>query len=129
MLIQGRAVRDLVYSLSRAIAAARREGQQQHVPRLEECRRIALRAFEFQASPCGHDDVAEPAIVQKSYAGERDWIDTSQAAAQAELSRRQVQRIARQLADTGAARRAGGAWVLDRVAFSAHIAERQEQDQ
>lgn len=127
VLIQGdEALRRLVFSLSRGIDDRRRHGKREQVVELEEFRRIAVSAWESGTSPCGHGDVAKMANVRESIAGERDWIDTAAAARLARLSRRQVQRIARSLAGHGAARRVGGAWVLDRVAFSAHLTERFE---
>lgn len=129
MLLQGRAVRALAYSVNRAIEVAQREGQRrENIDRLLEIRRVALQANDFQMSPYGHGDVADSPSLRELNAGERDWISTTDAVIVAKRSRRQVQRIARALAAAGGgARRVGNTWVLDRAALSAYLLERDDR--
>jgi hypothetical protein len=128
VLFSGSAISDLVFALSRAIDASRHKGRHQNAARFEEHRRIALQAFDFQASPLGHGDDVHSVEIAESHAMERDWIDTAQAAARSGLSRRQVQRIARQLVSQGAARRAGSVWLVDAAAFAAHLITPHEEE-
>lgn len=130
VLIQGRAVRALAYSVNRAVEVAQREGQRrENIDRLLDIRRAALQANDFQMSRSGHGDVADSPDLGQLNAGERDWISIDDAAIVAKRSRRQVQRIAHTLATArgGGARRVGNAWAIDRAALSAYLLERDER--
>jgi hypothetical protein len=125
VLVRGRALRDLIYALSRGIAAAPQEGQGRHVPRLEAFRSIALQAWDFQMSDTRHGDVANIADLRESYAGERDWIDTAEAARRSGLCCRHIQR----LAHDGLGRKVGSRWRIDADALAAYMVTKDERRQ
>lgn len=130
LILRPEAVRDMIsmgnWAIPRAMA---RPETRQHVRRWEAQRAVAIRAFESRTSPSGHGDVAEQAGLRESYAGQGNWIDTADAAARTDLSRRQLQRIARTLSVSGQARRVGKSWAINPDALSAYIIERQSRQE
>lgn len=125
LLLRPEAVRDALFAWGRAIALAKATPQmRQHVARLEAQRAVAICAFESRMSDSGHDDVVEQDGLRESYAGQRNWIDTADAAARTGLGRRQLQRIARSLSLSGDARRVGNSWAINSDALSDYIIDR-----
>lgn len=128
LLLRPEAVRDMIsmgnWAIPRAMA---RPETRKHVTRWEAQRAVAIRAFESRMSPGGHGDVAEQFNLQESIAGQRNWIDTADAATRTGLGRRQLQRIARSLSLVGNARRVGKSWAINPEALSAYIIERQSR--
>lgn len=125
LLLRGGAVRDALFAWGRAIEVAKATPQmRQHITRLEAQRRVALSAWESRMSDSGHDDVAEQAGLRESHAGQRNWVDTADAAARTGLGRRQLQRIARSLSLSGDARRVGNSWAINPDALSDYIIDR-----
>ncbi|MDO2976024.1 hypothetical protein P5V62_16730 [Mycobacteroides abscessus subsp. massiliense] len=101
----------------------------QHVRRLEAQRQVARIAFESRASDRGHADVAKWGDLRESTAGQHNWIDTADAAGRLGLSRRQMQRLARSLSQSGDARLVGKSWVINPDALSDYIIRRQQEQE
>jgi len=119
LIVRGKALNMLVFALSRGIDDRVRANRPDHVAELKAFREIAWSAAQ-SVSPQRHGDVAITTTPARSTTCESDWVTTSEAAARAGLSRRQVERIAHLLAQQGAARRVVGRWLLDPIAFAAH---------
>lgn len=127
LLLRPEAVRDMISMGNWAIPSAMaRPETRKHVRRWEAQRAVAIRAFESRMSPSGHGDVAGRFDLRESIAGQRNWIDTADAATRTGLGRRQLQRIARSLSLVGQARRVGNSWAINPDALSTYIIDRQQ---
>jgi len=124
VILQGRAVADLIYVLG-LIVRARHEPARRH-QQFERLRADLLRAYEFQPQPSAmrHYDVAarRAGASSKLQPGE---VTVADAARLTGLSRRQIQRLARD----GLGRRIGIAWAVDRAGLLAHVATQRDRRQ
>ncbi|WP_078326252.1 hypothetical protein [Mycobacteroides salmoniphilum] len=126
LLVRPDAIPVALFAWGRAIDVAKATPQmRKHVARLEAQRRVAQSAFESRMSDSGHGDVADRADLRESIAGQRNWVDTADAATRTGLGRRQLQRIARSLSLSGDAHRVGNSWAINPDALSDYIINRE----
>jgi len=111
LLVSGPALTDLYYLASCGIRAAARNGYP--TDRFEGIRR-AIR--DADVSPTRHDDVAEESLDEDSEGQDDEWIDVIAAADLLGLSRRQVQRLAKD----GLGKRRGSSWTFSSSLVLAH---------
>lgn len=114
VLIDGDTLAALRYAVAVAIREKRRNGSAPG-PLLDQLDHAAAAALVASKR---HDDTPIPPDEQPS----DQWIDTDTAAARLGVSRRSAQRIAPQLGG----RRVGRAWLIDPLALTEHLADREE---
>lgn len=125
VLVRAAAVRALVFALSRAVDDRRRHGKPEQVAEFEAFRRIAVSALESgPMSQRRHSDVAMSPALGQSISDEGDWLSIADAAQLTGLSRRQLQRVARNFSQVNAARRIGLSWIVNRAALVAYVNDR-----
>jgi hypothetical protein len=113
VLLQGQALRDAYYLVSAGIRAAARNGYP--TSRFELIRQAI---HDADVSPTRHDDVASAEA--EAHSEHEEEVTTAAAAALTGLSRRQIQRLAK----NGLGRRVGRNWLLPVCDLPlAHVAE------
>jgi hypothetical protein len=123
VIVQGRAVADLIYVLGLILRAHREPPRRRQ--RFEQLRADLLCAYEFPTQPSAvrHGDVAGLRARASSnlQPGEVTVADAERLTG---LSRRQIQRLARH---NGLGRWLGTAWAVDRAGLLTHVAAQRER--